>query len=174
MIKQMRKTVAYSIMLIVAQFLVAIYLFPVMPTSMAIHWNIAGEADGYGSRLLALFLVPFIELILLPVFLVLPTIDPKRGLKKLEDVYGWFILGFVGFMAYIFSLTVGWNLGFRFDFTRVLVPALGILFYGIGVLLSRVEMNWFVGIRTPWTLSSKEVWDDTHKLGGDFSRSVGY
>ena len=85
---------------------------------MAIHWNMHGEADGYGSRIIGLFLVPSIELVLLPVFLILPKIDPIGDLDKSNVIYGWFILGFVGFMIYIFGLTVGWNLGYRFDFIR--------------------------------------------------------
>jgi uncharacterized membrane protein len=162
----MRRTVIISTLLIIAQFLVALYLFPIMPARMAIHWNLHGDADGYGSRIMGLFIFPAIETVLLPIFLVLPKIDPTGDFDKSNVIYGWFILGFVGFMGYMFGLTVGWNLGYRFDFMRVLVPALGALFYGLGILMSRVGMNWFIGIRTPWTLSSKEVWDDTHRLGG--------
>jgi uncharacterized membrane protein len=69
-------------------------------------------------------------------------------------------------MFYVFGLSIAWNLGYRFDFIRLLVPMLGILFFGIGNILGDVEMNWFLGIRTPWTLSSQTVWDETHRVGG--------
>jgi uncharacterized membrane protein len=48
----------------------------------------------------------------------------------------------------------------------LLAPAMGGLFVGVGVLLRRARLNWFMGIRTPWTLSSEEVWDRTHEVGG--------
>ena len=78
----MRRTVLISTILVIGQFLVAMYLYNIMPERMAIHWNMHGEADGYGSRIIGLFLVPSIELVLLPVFLILPKIDPIGDLDK--------------------------------------------------------------------------------------------
>ena len=68
-------------------------------------------------------------------------------------------------MAYVYGLSVGYNLGWRFNFLRLLAPALGVLFYGIGVLMGKARLSWFAGIRTPWTLSNEEVWDRTHEMG---------
>jgi uncharacterized membrane protein len=161
----MRRAVILSIFLIILQFSIGIYLFPLMPERIAIHWNIKGEADGYGSRIVGLFLIPSIELFLLPIFLILPRIDPKASIEKMIESYEWFILLFSSYMFYVFGLSVAWNLGYRFNFLRFLVPMFGILFYGIGDILGNVEMNWFLGIRTPWTLSSQTVWEDTHRVG---------
>jgi uncharacterized membrane protein len=136
-----------------------------MPERFAIHWNINGEADGYGSKLVGLFLIPAVELLLIPIFLVLPRIDPKASKEKMMESYEWFILVFTLYMFYVFGLSTAWNLGYRFDFMRLLVPMLGVLFYGIGYILGDVEMNWFLGIRTPWTLSNKDVWEATHRVG---------
>lgn len=162
----MRKAVLVSLVLITAQFLTAFMLYPSMPERMAIHWNLAGEANGYGSRFIGLFLMPIIQLILLPLFIVLPRIDPKRGIERFRGAYDLFIVGFVGFMMCINGLSLAWNLGWRFNFTQVIAPAIGLMFYGLGELIGRAKMNWFIGIRTPWTLSSEEVWNRTHKLGG--------
>jgi uncharacterized membrane protein len=169
----MRKAVSIAFVMVLIQFLVAIYLFPSMPEKIVIHWNIHGEADGYGSKLMGLFLIPVIELVLIPLFLVLPRIDPKASRNKLIRAYEWFIMIFTFYMAYVFGLSVAWNLGYRFDLVRLLVPILGIMFIGIGDILSKVEMNWFMGIRTPWTLSSQQVWDDTHQLGGKLFKISG-
>ena len=161
----MRRAVSLVIILILLQFIVAVYLFPLMPERIAIHWNLYGEADGYGSRLVGLFLIPILEVVLIPLFLILPRIDPKASIKLIRT-YEWFIMVFTLYMFYVFGLTVAWNLGYRFDFLRLLIPIFGILFYGIGEIIGRVEMNWFLGIRTPWTMTNQEVWDDTHRLGG--------
>ena len=68
-------------------------------------------------------------------------------------------------MLYVYALTIAWNLGFLFNFSQALSPAFAFLFYCMGVLVGIAEPNWSVGIRTPWTLSSKRVWKKTHKLG---------
>ncbi len=160
-------------MIIVAQLLVGIFLYPRMPERVAIHWGLSGNADGYGSKFLGLFLIPIVSVVILPLFLVLPRIDPSRGIQRFREGYDWFVLGFVAFMAYIHGVTMAWNLGLRLDMMRMLAPALGAMFYGIGALMGRSKLNWFVGIRTPWTLSDEKVWDATHKLGGRLFKACG-
>jgi uncharacterized membrane protein len=169
----MRKAVSIAFFLVLVQFLVAFYLYPSMPDKVAIHWNVYGEADGYGSKLVGLFLIPVIELVLIPLFLVLPRIDPKASPDELMGAYDWFIMIFTFYMAYVYCLSVAWNLGYRFDLIRLLVPVLGMMFIGMGEILGKVEMNWFMGIRTPWTLSSQQVWDETHRLGGKLFKISG-
>ncbi len=56
---------------------------------------------------------------------------------------------------------------------QFLIPALGILFYYAGILVENAKRNWFIGIRTPWTLSSEKVWDKTHKIGGKLFKIAG-
>ena len=161
----MRRAVWASVALVCVQFLVAFYLYPHMPERMAIHWGMNGEADGYGSRFLGLFLIPIFSLLFLPFMLVLPRLDPSGGIEGFRGGYDWFVFGFLAFMAYVDGLSVAWNLGWRFSFMRMLAPAVGLLLVGIGVLMRGARLNWFVGIRTPWTLMSEEVWDRTHEVG---------
>ena len=124
----MRKAVIASIIIIAIQFVAAFILYPLMPERMAIHWNINGEADGYGSRFMGLYLLPIFQLVLLPFFMLLPRIDPIHGIEKFRVEYDWFIVGFVGFMTFINSLSIMWNLGWRFNFTQVIAPVFGLLF----------------------------------------------
>ncbi|MFH0869643.1 MAG: SdpI family protein [archaeon] len=70
-------------------------------------------------------------------------------------------------------MTIAWNLGYMFSMTLLLVPALAALFFCAGVLISKAKRNWFIGIRTPWTLSSDAVWDKTHELGGKLFKLSG-
>ena len=62
----MRRAVWFSVALVCAQILAAAYLYPRMPERVAIHWGLSGEADGYGSRFMGLFLIPIISLLFLP------------------------------------------------------------------------------------------------------------
>ena len=69
-------------------------------------------------------------------------------------------------MIYLYILTLRWNLGYTdFEMSKALLPAMGILFFFIGYMLRKAKRNFFIGIRTPWTLSSDYVWDETHRLG---------
>ena len=36
----------------------------------------------------------------------------------------------------------------------------------LGNVMPKFRMNWFCGIKTPWTLSSKTVWTRTHRVAG--------
>jgi uncharacterized membrane protein len=161
----MKKAVWASVALVCVQFLVAFYLYPQMSERVAIHWGLSGEADGYESRFLGLFLIPIFSILFLPFMLALPRLDPSRGIERFRGGYDWFTFGFLAYMAYIQGLSVAWNLGWRFSFMRMLAPAVGLLFVGIGVLLRGARLNWFMGIKTPWTLMSEKVWDRTHEVG---------
>jgi uncharacterized membrane protein len=162
----MRPAVIIAAVLVFFSFVVGFYLYPQMPNELASHWNAAGEADGTSSKFTGLFAIPIISLILLLLFLFIPRIDPKReNIKKFERYYDAMILVMIVFFLYVYILSIWWNLGNRFDFGLALLPAFTILFWFIGLMLERAKMNWFVGIRTPWTLSSEKVWNKTHKVG---------
>ncbi len=171
--ERMRRALWASLILIVIQFAAAFYLYPGMPERVAVHWGLSGEADGFGSRFEGLFMIPVLSAVLLPVLLALPRLDPSGGIDGFRGGFDWFVFGMSAFLSYVFGLTLLWNLGWRFDFMRVLAPALGGLYYGIGVLMERAKLNWFVGIRSPWTLSSEEVWDRTHETGGRLFKVCG-
>lgn len=106
------------------------------------------------------------SLVLYLVFLFLPKIDPyKKNFSQFKTYYDDFVLVIFSFFLYIHLLTIYWNLGYRFNFIQFLSPAYAIIFYFAGVLMSFAKMNWFVGIRTPWTMSSPKVWQKTHLIG---------
>jgi len=141
---------------------------------MASHWNIQGQVDGYMPKFWGLFLMPFISLAMFLLLILIPKIDPlKENIEKFRKYFDGFIILITLFLFYLYLLTIFWSLGYRFDMSRFLVPALGILFYYCGVLIEKSKRNWFIGIRTPWTLSSDRVWDKTHQLGGKLFKLAG-
>lgn len=148
-------------------FIVGIILYPLFPDQIAAHWNAAGEADGYMGKFWGVFLLPGIILVMFLLYFFIPKLDPlQKNIDSFQPIYNVFwVLMFI-FFAYIFGLSMAWNMGYRFNFTMTIVPAVSVLLYVIGVVLEKSKRNWFMGIRTPWTLSSDVVWDKTHKLGG--------
>jgi uncharacterized membrane protein len=134
---------------------------------MASHWNTANQVDGYISRFWGAFLMPVITLGMLLLFLVIPQIDPlKANIAKFREYFNAFIALMVGFMIYVHILTMLWNLGYdQFNMGTAMLPALGLIFVFAGVMMRHAKRNFFIGIRTPWTLSNDRVWDETHRLG---------
>jgi uncharacterized membrane protein len=170
----MRKANWAMLVMIAASFIIGAWLYPGMPESLPSHWNIRGEVDGYMPKFWALFLMPIITVGLTALFLVIPRIDPKKSnIEKFRKYYEALVVLIVAFLFYIYLLTLFWNLGYVFDMGQMLVPALGFLFYFIGSILDKVKTNWFIGIRTPWTLSSERVWKLTHRKGGMVFRASG-
>lgn len=170
---KLRKIEIASLVLVLATFVGAALVYPYLPDQIASHWGINGEVNGYMGKFWGVYLLPFIMLGCAILFFAIPRIDPKKqNIQKFEKYYNWFVLTFLLFFVYIYKLIIFWNLGYQFDMMRLMVPALALLFYVLGIMVSHAEPNWFIGIRTPWTLSSEDVWYKTHKLGGKLFRVV--
>jgi uncharacterized membrane protein len=139
---------------------------PALPARMATHWNAAGQPDDTMPKIAALTLLPAMTAVLLVGFTLVPRIDPLReNIATFRPLYDWFVVVFTAFMTVIHGGVIAFNLGYEFDFTLLVLAAVAGLFYYVGVLFEHAERNWFIGIRTPWTLSSEDVWDRTHRLG---------
>ena len=170
----MRKTIIAALGLVLISLVSGILLYPMMPERIASHWNMQGEADGYGSKALGVFLLPALSAVILCLFMIIPKIDPLgKNIESFRKYYDGFILSFIAFMSYLYILTILWNTGMRFNMSQALSPAFGMLFYYLGILLENAKRNWFIGIRTPWTLSSDVVWDKTHRIGGKLFKAAG-
>lgn len=162
-----RTTTIIVLIMITAATLAGLLLWNRLPDPMASHWGPNDEVNGYMSKFWGLFLMPLITLGMFLLFLLIPNIDPlKANIAQFRDVFNVFITLIVGFMVYIYFLTLRWNLGYTdFGMSKAMLPALGILFFFVGYMLRKAKRNFFIGIRTPWTLSSDKVWEETHRLG---------
>lgn len=163
----MEKTTIAMILLILLAFSLSIYFYPQMPEEMASHWNARGEVNGYMPKFWGSFLMPLMTLGMVGLFLVLPKIDPlKKNYSLFKNYYNGLVLVFIVFFFYIHAISIVANLGFAFNMSYLILPPMALLFLFIGYILPRCKRNWFVGIKTPWTLSSDNIWNKTHKLGG--------
>ena len=162
-----KTTTIISIILIAIAIIAGAVLWNQLPDQMASHWNVNDQVDGYISKFWGVFMMPLITLGMLALFLVVPNIDPlKANIAQFRESFNLFIVLIVAFMLYIHGLTLAWSLGFtNFKMSTAMLPFMGVLFIAIGFMLRKAKRNFFIGIRTPWTLSSDSVWDKTHQLG---------
>lgn len=144
-----------------------IWAYPQLPAEVATHFDINGVPNGWSSRAVAALVIPALVVVLLLVFAVLPSIDPRRAnYAKFGRTY-WIVANSVAILlAGIHIVVLGKALGWSIDMTRVVGFGMGGLLVLLGNLMTRLRPNWFMGIRTPWTLSSDTVWRKTHRFGG--------
>ncbi len=160
-------TVTLALVLIVMAVIAGLALWSQLPDQMASHWNMNDEVDGTMSKFWGVFLMPLVASGLLTLFLIIPSIDPhKANIAQFRETFNLFIVLIITFLLYVHALTIAWNLGYQnFKISAAMLPVLGLLFIFIGYLLRKAKRNFFIGIRTPWTLSSETVWNKTHQLG---------
>jgi uncharacterized membrane protein len=168
-LKPTLKTEILSLIMIVASFVLAFYFYQNFPDQVPTHWNFRGEVDGWSSAGFGAFMIPFVILGMYLLFLVIPLIDPKK--ERYREFTGTYHLfkNFILFFMFIIYLIIGYSgLGYDLDISIIVSTLVGLLFIVLGSQMPKIKSNWFIGIRTPWTLSNEEVWKKTHEVGGKF------
>lgn len=153
--------------LFAALVVLVIWAYPRLPDPMPSHWNVHGQVDDYMAKATATFL--FLTLIagIYVGMLFLPLIDPRReNYAKFAGAYTWFRRVLVVFLMGVYLLTILYALGLEMDVGRFVQAGMSLLFLLLGNFLGQVRHNYFVGVRTPWTLADEEVWAKTHRLTG--------
>ncbi|MBD1396731.1 SdpI family protein [Pontibacter sp. JH31] len=137
-----------------------------LPERVPVHFNLKGEADGWADKPMLIFIVIGTTALLNIILLVVPHIDPKRKLEYMGSKYHQLRFILVFFMAAISSFII-YNALHPEAFTpNILFLLIGGLIIALGNYFQAVKPNYFIGIRTPWTLESEQVWRKTHRLGG--------
>ena len=162
-----KATTILVLVMIVIAVLAGWLLWNQLPEQMASHCNSNDQVDGYMTKFWGVFMMPLVILGMLALFIVVPGIDPlKANIAQFRGAFNLFIVLISAFMLYVHGLTLAWSLGYQeFKMSAAMLPFLGVVFIFIGYMLRQAKRNFFIGIRTPWTLSSDMVWDKTHQLG---------
>lgn len=155
------------IIVIILGFALGAYFYKSLPDRVPIHWNLRGEANGYGNKLFGAFGLPLINLGMYLLFLILPYIDPKGknydGFKSTYQYLKYLLVIFL-FGFEIIALLMAKNITTN---KPILIQIMiSLLFILIGIVMGRLKNNYFVGIKTPWTLANDEVWRKTHRMAG--------
>jgi len=155
---------------------IALYVGSGLPgdAQLPIHWNVEGQADGFAGKWQALLMPAGLATAMSLLFFFLPALEPRRqGLERSQGLYlwGWAALLLMSVMIEI--VTVSAALGWDIAPDRLILGAVGVMLVMIGNQLGKSRSMYMVGIRTPWTLASEEVWIKTHRLGGKLMAIAG-
>ena len=138
-----------------------------LPDKMPVHWNMAGQVDRYGGKFEGVLLMPLIALGLYVLLLVLPRLDPGHAnYAQFAGVYNVIRFATLATLTTVYGTMLLAGGGYDIEVSTVISLATGIMFIVLGGSMGKIRPNWFVGIRTPWTLSSKVSWIQTHRAGG--------
>lgn len=157
---------AFIVWLLPLIYLIAVY--PTLGTSIPLHFDIDGHPDSFGPKTKFLGIVILVSTIGLLAGLLarfLPLIDPKKKVRYSEGIFIRISHAVIFFIAAITFLVIYGGTQQHFTMPmHVFYPIMGLFFAYLGNLLNNVKPNYFVGIRTPWTLENEDVWRKTHRL----------
>lgn len=157
--------------LIIIPFVYAAYLYPNLPDTIPTHFNMYGEADGWGSRE-SIYLLPIIlGGVSLFVFLLLSNIkklDPKRYANADDELFRKFALYIVVFMSCLTLVILYGTVHRNLPMNQLILGLLGLGFTGLGIYMPKLKQNYFAGFRLPWTLESESNWNYTHQIAGKY------
>ena len=155
-----------------ASFIAGAWLFSIsvysrLPDRVAVHWDMSGEPNRYGSRVEGAFLLPALMVALYFIMQWYPSRDPRASnIAKFRGAYDTIVAATIAFLGVVHVLALGQSLGWRVDITTVVFVCGGAMLVLFGNLLPLARSNFIFGIRTPWTLSSEHVWTRAHRVGG--------
>lgn len=152
--------------IVLLPFLYLAYVWNDLPDEVPLHYNIKGEVDRYGDKS-ELILIPILTSVLIYlIFLVVPYIDPKKQIQKMGKKYDSLKLVLTTFMSVFALFILYMTKNQSVANSNFILLLCGILFIIFGNYFKTIKSNYFIGIRTPWTLENEHVWKETHKLAG--------
>jgi uncharacterized membrane protein len=162
--KVMKEVVLWII--IVIPFIYLWMLWDDLPQKVATHFNIKGEADDWSDKTTLIYLPCLLGLGIYVLMLIVPRIDPKKKLDQMGGKYyniRFLTMLFISAISVyvLYTAKAGGMTGINF-----FLLLSGVFFAALGNYLQAVRPNYFVGLRTPWTLENEEVWRNTHRMGG--------
>lgn len=152
--------------LVLAALALALAYYPSLPARIPIHWGLHGEANGYGPRA-TVFFVPALMAAVTLLGVALPWLSPRAfDVDDFRATYGFIIVAVVAMIGYVHAVTIWSLIGGGIDTARAVLGGVAVFMLLVGNLMGKVRRNFWIGIRTPWTLSNEKVWYATHRLAG--------
>ena len=165
MFKENKKTLFITCAVILLPIIAGLLLWDRLPDRIPTHWGMGGEVDGWSGKGFAVFTMPALMLGIQLLCFFVTASDPKRGniRRKYLSMVLW-IIPVLSVMTSCISYAVA--LGAQIRVEQVIPGFIGLMFVIIGNYMPKFQQSYTMGIRLPWTLSSEENWNRTHRFGG--------
>ena len=165
MLKDNKKTLIITSILTILPILIGVFFWNRLPDVMATHFGANNEANGFSSKVFAVFGLPLLLLALEWFGALVTSHDPKK--QNISPKMFAFVLWIVPVVSLIGAATIyPYNLGYQIDITFIAELLLGVIFIVVGNYLPKARQNYTIGIKIPWTLANEENWNRTHRLAG--------
>jgi uncharacterized membrane protein len=161
----MKRPLTIAAVLTVLAWVGTAVVYPWLPETIASHWNIEGQPDQFSPKWFGAFILPASMILMLGLALVLPRISPRHfEVDTFKSTYWMVMLLVLALLAYMHVVTLWAGANGRIDVGRAVFGGIFGFLAIMGNYLSKVRRNFWMGVRTPWTLASDRVWNDTHRL----------
>ena len=161
-----RKYYIICFALIVACLVAAAILYPHLPSQVPTHWNIHGQVDGYSAKWTVLALLPGAMLGMMGLMAALPWLSPRHfEVEPFRSTYLYIMVVFVTFLTFLQAMMLWAARSGQMNIRRDMMAGACLLIALLGNVLGKVQRNFYIGIRTPWTIADERVWNATHRLG---------
>ncbi len=163
-----------AIAIVSLPFIYLAYIWNDLPEKVPMHWNLKGEIDRYGHKIELLLIPVVLPLLTYLLFLIIPKIDPKNKIGKMGNKYQHLKILFTAFTSILALFILYLSKNNALGSPNYIIILIGISYIILGNYFKTIKANYFIGIRTPWTLESETVWKETHRLAGKMWFSGGF
>jgi uncharacterized membrane protein len=152
--------------LVITCLLVTAILYPYMPSRIPTHWNAHGQVNGHSAKWTLFLINPGIMLVIIGVSAALPWLSPRNfEVETFRSTYLYIMVVLVAFQAFLHALMLWAAVTGHINITKAIMGGVCLLIALLGNVMGKVRRNFYVGIRTPWTIADERVWNATHRLG---------
>jgi uncharacterized membrane protein len=163
----LRTSLSTQILLTLSMIVWTLWRVSTMPDTVPVHWGINGQADRFGSKWESALIMPIIMITMIGLTVILPAISPKNfEIERFRSTYAYIMLLCNIMMSAMHILILEASAGSKVDIGRFIVAIIFAFFALLGNVMGKVRQNFYIGIRTPWTLSNERVWDESHRRAG--------
>ena len=153
------------VVVILAVLVGILFAYPRLPETVPMHWNAHGQVNGWGPKWSLLLWGPGMMAAMVLMFAALPWLSPKKfEVDTFRSTYLYTMVVLVALMAYINLLILAAGLGIMLDVSRAVLGGISLLLALMGNVLGKVRRNFYIGVRTPWTIANEQVWNATHRF----------
>lgn len=162
-----KRSLMVSVLFILIALAAVVWLYPRLPAQLPVHWDLHGEVDGRLPRLWGAVFPALTILVLALLTALLPWISPRQfEIRPFAATFGVMMLAIQGMVLVIGLAVLLAGAGYALPIPAIAMLAVGVLLMVLGNYMGKLRKNFFIGIRTPWTLASDAVWERTHRLAG--------